>query len=86
MSLLFEPTGTCFLFPRHLLTYVDPVTGHQRSEKRLQERLHATTGPTVVSAFRCMLHYASFFHPDPRAVKKYDKALVQVLAVFQSCS
>jgi hypothetical protein len=70
---------------RHLLTYVDPLTGSQRSEKRLQERLGSSSTPaTSLPAIRAMLHYSPFFHADPKAAKKYDKALVHHLAVFQA--
>ena len=68
-----------------MLTFVDPLTGSQRSEKRLQERLKSPTTPaTSLPALRCMAHYAPFFHSDPRMAKKYDKSLVQSLAVFQA--
>jgi hypothetical protein len=60
------------------------VTGSQRSEKRLEERLKSSiTPPTILPAIRSMLHYSPFFHFDTKAAKKYDKALVHSLAIFQ---
>ena len=70
------------------MLHVDPLTGHQRSDKRLAERLRSPkTPPSLLPALRCMAHYAPFFHPDPKGrnlSKKYDKSVVHSLAIFQA--
>jgi hypothetical protein len=77
-----------FFILRHLLKFVDPLTGHQRSEKRLAERIKSPATPSsLLPALLCTAHYAPLFHPDPKLrsmSKKYDKNLVHSLAIFQA--